>query len=268
MSTINIARSLNPDITVWETIQKEAHTEAAKEKVLSSLIHTKILDQENFCSALTSHLAETLSTEELTALHLHKMILDVYRKNAGLIEAAVRDLKAVYTRDPACMSFLQCFLYFKGFLALQTHRIAHELYNSDREMIAFHLQSRSSELFGVDINPAAKIGSGIMFDHATGIVIGETAVVGDDCSLLHGVTLGGTGKEHQERHPKIGERVLIGAGAKVLGNISIGDKARIAAGSVVLKSVPSKCTVAGVPAVPVGVPCCDNPAEAMDQTLG
>ena len=152
-------------------------------------------------------------------------------------------------------------------MAIQTHRMAHALLAEGRDLVAFHLQNRSSELFGVDINPAAKIGCGVMLDHATGFVVGETAVVGDDCSILQGVTLGGTGKADQDRHPKIGDRVLIGANASVLGNIVIGDGAKIAAGSVVLKPVDPNCTVAGVPAKPVGGPCCGNPANTMDQTL-
>lgn len=267
MAHIKIARSDTPDIHVWETLQKEATNLAQKEKALSSLLHTKILVQETFCRALAGHMAETLSTADLPALHLSKTIMSVYNENADAVDAAALDLIAVYERDPACKTLVQAFLYFKGFLALQTHRIAHALYNDGRDLLAFHLQSRSSELFGVDINPAARIGAGIMFDHATGIVIGETAVVGNDCSILHGVTLGGTGKESEDRHPKIGERVMIGAGAKVLGNIKIGDMARIAAGSVVLKDVDSKCTVAGVPAKAVGGPCCDNPAGAMSQTF-
>ena len=268
MAHIKIARSDSPDKGVWETLQKEALSLAQKEKALSSLLHTKILVQETFCRALAGHLAESLSTAGLPALHLSKIIMAVYNENPEAVDAAARDLNAVYDRDPACKTYIQAFLYFKGYLALQTHRVAHALYKDGREFMAFHLQSRSSELFGVDINPAARIGSGIMFDHATGIVIGETAVVGDDCSILHGVTLGGTGKDSEDRHPKIGDRVLIGAGAKVLGNIKVGDMARIAAGSVVLKEVPSKCTVAGVPAKPVGGPCCDNPADAMSQMFG
>ena len=265
MAQIKIARSDSPDVAVWDALQKEASTLSQKEKALSSLLHTKILVQETFCRALAGHMAESLSTADLPALHLSKTIMSVYNDNPEIVEFAALDLMAIYERDPACKTYVQAFLYFKGFLALQTHRIAHALYNDGRELLAFHLQSRSSELYGVDINPAARIGSGIMFDHATGIVIGETAVVGNDCSILHGVTLGGTGKDSEDRHPKIGKRVLIGAGAKVLGNINVGDMARIAAGSVVLKDVMSQCTVAGVPAKPVGGPCCDNPAGAMSQ---
>jgi serine O-acetyltransferase len=262
---IELAKTQTLDSEIWASLQSEAQKLAANEKALSSLLQTKIIDQTTFCRAMAGHLAETLATKELTALTLRKLIIEIYRAEPEIIEAAARDLEAVMDRDPACTSYVQCFLYFKGFLALQTHRIAHSLYNSGRRLIAFHMQSRSSELFAVDMNPAARIGSGIMFDHATGIVVGETAEIGDDCSILHGVTLGGTGKESEDRHPKIGRRVLIGAGAKILGNIKIGDKARVAAGSVVLKDVDAQCTVAGVPAKPVGGRCCDNPAKSMVQ---
>lgn len=181
--------------------------------------------------------------------------------------AAERDMRAIRDRDPACRGYLQPFLFYKGYIGLQAYRVAHWLWRHDRQVLAYYLQSRVSELFAVDINPAARIGSGVFIDHAHGIVIGETAVVGDDVSMLHSVTLGGTGKERGDRHPKIGRGVLIGAGAKVLGNITIGDEARIAAGSVVLNPVPPRCTVAGIPAKPVGGKCCDDattPAEAME----
>jgi serine O-acetyltransferase len=173
----------------------------------------------------------------------------------------------VFERDPACKGYLQPFLFFKGYLAVQTHRVAHVLWKSGRETLAFYLQSRASELFQVDIHPAARMGSGLFVDHGTGIVIGETAVVGDDVSMLHGVTLGGTGAERGDRHPKIGRGVLLGAGAKVLGNIEIGEYAKIASGSVVLKPVPANCTAAGVPARLVACPTCAEPARSMDHTL-
>jgi serine O-acetyltransferase len=177
------------------------------------------------------------------------------------------DLSAVFERDPACHTYAQAFLFFKGFHALQSHRIAHWLYKHDRAPFAYFIQSRMSELFAVDIHPNAKIGRGIFMDHATGIVIGETAVVDDDVSMLHGVTLGGTGKEHEDRHPKIRRGVLLGAGAKVLGNIEVGEYSRVAAGSVVLKPVPANCTVAGVPAKTVGCAGCDRPSQAMDHVI-
>jgi serine O-acetyltransferase len=177
------------------------------------------------------------------------------------------DLQAVFERDPACKGYLQPFLYFKGFQALQTHRVAHWLWTQGRETLAHHFQSRMSELFQVDIHPAARLGSGVFLDHGTGIVIGETAVVGDDVSMLHAVTLGGTGAQRGDRHPKIGRGVLLGAGAKVLGAIEIGDYAKIASGSVVLRTVPPYCTAAGVPARLVNCPSGQQPARTMDHTL-
>ncbi len=175
---------------------------------------------------------------------------------------------AVYDRDPACHRFLQPLLYFKGFQAVQAYRIAHWLWNEGRQDLAYFVQMRASEMFGVDIHPAARIGQGIMIDHAHSIVVGETAVVGDNVSLLHSVTLGGTGKEDEDRHPKIGDGVLIGAGAKVLGNIHVGHCSRIAAGSVVLHDVPACKTVAGVPAKIVGEAGCDQPSMSMDHLFG
>lgn len=251
----------------WKQLNQDAAATAVKEQALASMLHAVILNQKSFGDALANHLAEKLSTSEFRALHIRETFLEIYAAHPEIVQAASDDLRAVRERDPASKSCLQVFLYFKGFLAIQTHRIAHALYKAGREMFAYHLQSRCSELFTVDIHPAARLGKGLMFDHATGIVIGETAVIGDDCSLLHNVTLGGTGKDDEDRHPKIGNKVLIGAGAKILGNIKIGDMARIAAGSVVLQDVHEKCTVAGVPAKPVGGPCCDNPASQMNQTL-
>lgn len=267
MGVVSISTKIDVVEQVWDALNAEATTCATDEPALASLLYASILDQKTFCRALAGHLADKLATPELATLKLRKLFIETFRANPDLVDSAARDLIAVMDRDPACHTYLQCFLYFKGFHALQTHRMAHILYSENRTLLAFHLQSRSSELFGVDINPAARFGSGIMLDHATGLVAGETSVVGNGCSILHGVTLGGTGKNHQDRHPKIGENVMIGAGAKILGNLTIGDGARIAAGSVVLKDVPSRCTVAGVPAVPVGGPCCENPAARMDQTL-
>ncbi|WP_017930798.1 serine O-acetyltransferase [Robiginitomaculum antarcticum] len=250
----------------WTQLNEEAARTAVQERAMASMLHDLILGQKSFQSALANHLAEKLANAEFKAIHIRETIADAYNADPSMIKSASADLLAVRQRDPAATSCLQVFLYFKGFLALQTYRITHYLFTQGRDMFAYHLQSRCSELFGVDIHPAAKIGHGIMLDHATGIVIGETAVVGDGCSLLHGVTLGGTGKEHQDRHPKVGEGVLIGAGAKILGNITIGDHARIAAGSVVLSAVSSHCTVAGVPAKPIGGPC-KNPAQNMNQNI-
>ena len=268
MPNVNLATDNTPDICVWSSLKKEAAAYATKEVALSSLLHATILDQENLGSAIVNHLSEKLATPDFSTLKLRKVLAEAMESDPSIVEYAAKDLLAVKDRDPACTSFLQAFLYFKGFMAIQIYRCSHALMKSGRDLLAFHLQNRSSELFGVDINPAASIGHGVMLDHATGFVMGETAVIGNDCSILQGVTLGGTGKSDEDRHPKVGQRVLIGAGASILGNIIIGDGAKIAAGSVVLKEVPANCTVAGVPAEPVGGPCCGNPAKSMDQTLG
>ncbi len=267
MPSLNLATDNDPDVCVWSRLKQEAAAYATKEVALSSLLHATILDQDNLGSALVNHLSEKLATPDFSTLKLRKILTEAIEADATIVEFAAKDLLAVKDRDPACTSFLQAFLYFKGFMAIQTYRCSHALYKGGRDLLAFHLQNRSSELFGVDINPAARIGHGIMLDHATGFVMGETAVLGNDCSVLQGVTLGGTGKADQDRHPKVGDRVLVGAGSSVLGNIKIGDGAKIAAGSVVLKPVPSNCIVAGVPAKPIGGPCCGNPASSMDQTL-
>lgn len=251
---------------VWNQLRFEAREAAEQEPSLASYITASILDHEKFSCALGFHLADQLADPQVTSLQIRTICDEAYRADPSIVDAAERDMQAVYTRDPACRQMLQPFLFFKGYAALQAHRIAHWLWGQGRETLAFHFQSRVSELFQVDVHPATQIGAGVMFDHATGIVIGETAVIGDDCSILQGVTLGGTGKEVGDRHPKIGNGVLISVGAKVLGNIKIGDKAKIAAGSVVLKDVESLCTVAGVPAKPVGGPCAEA-AKNMDQTI-
>ncbi|MEO0881866.1 MAG: serine O-acetyltransferase [Pseudomonadota bacterium] len=251
---------------VWPQLRFEAREAAQEEPSLASYITASILDHENFACALGFHLADQLADPQVTSLQIRGICEEAYRADPKIVLAAERDMRAVYARDPACNQMLQPFLFFKGFAALQSHRIAHWLWGQGRATLAFHFQSRVSELFQVDIHPATRIGSGVMLDHATGIVIGETAVIGDDCSILQGVTLGGTGKDVGDRHPKIGNGVLISVGAKVLGNIKIGDKAKIAAGSVVLKDVAPLCTVAGVPAKLVGGPCAEA-AKNMDQML-
>lgn len=251
---------------VWKRLRFEAAASAAEEPTLASLLNAAILSHDHLKDALSYYLAQKLAGSEMNALQIREIFDDAYESDPRLAAAAERDMSAVLDRDPACRSFLQPFLFFKGFQALQTHRVAHWLWGEGRDTLAFFFQSRVSELFNVDIHPAAQIGSGVMFDHATGIVIGETAVVGDDSSILQGVTLGGTGKEFGDRHPKIGNGVLVSVGAKVLGNIRIGDGARIGAGSVVLNAVDDNCTVAGVPAKPVGGPCCGK-AENMDQSF-
>lgn len=254
---------------VWAQLRVEAMQAAAEEPLLASYLHASILHHDKIDDALAYHLAQKLGYGDLPALQLREVIREAYTADPSLALQAMRDMRAVRERDPACRTYLQPFLYFKGYNGLQAYRIAHWLWTEQREILAYHLQSRISELFAVDIHPNASIGSGVFIDHAHGIVIGETAVVEDDVSMLHSVTLGGTGKEGGDRHPKVRRGVMIGAGAKVLGNIEIGEDARIAAGSVVLASVPPRCTVAGVPAKPIGGPCSQGltPAKAMDQGL-
>ncbi len=252
---------------VWAALRNQAERVAATEPGLASMLHAVILSHSDIASSLAYQIARKLGDQELRAMSLREICEEAYDADPGLIEAAHADLLAVFERDAACKGYLQPFLFFKGFQALQTHRIAHSLWTQGRETLAYHLQSKMSELYQLDIHPAARIGSGVFIDHGTGIVIGETASVGDDVSLLHDVTLGGTGSHRGDRHPKVGKGVLIGAGAKVLGNIEIGDYAKIAAGSVVLRPVPSHCTAAGVPARLVNCPSCKEPARTMDHTL-
>jgi serine O-acetyltransferase len=254
---------------VWSQLRVEAMQAAAEEPLLASYLHASILHHDRMEDALSYHLAQKLGHGDLPALQLREVIREAYTSEPELVLQATRDMRVVRERDPACRTYLQPFLYFKGYGGLQSYRIANWLWRQEREVLAYHLQSRVSELFAVDIHPNAKIGAGVFIDHAHGIVIGETAVVDDDVSMLHSVTLGGTGKVGGDRHPKIRRGVMIGAGAKVLGNIEIGEDARIAAGSVVLDDVAPRCTVAGVPARPIGGPCAGGvtPAEVMNQQL-
>jgi serine O-acetyltransferase len=249
---------------IWQRLRFDARQAADQESALASYLNATVLNHESFAEALCYQLAQKAGGPDMSALAIREICEEAYKSDPSIVTAAERDLQAVLERDPATRSTLQPFLFFKGFLALQTHRVGHWLWGRGRETLAFFLQSRTSELYAVDINPAAPIGSGVFIDHATGIVIGETARVGDDVSMLHGVTLGGTGKVFTDRHPKVGNGVLIGAGAKLLGNIRIGDEARIGAGSVVLNDVPPRCSVAGVPARPVGGACA-QPSKTMDQ---
>jgi serine O-acetyltransferase len=252
---------------VWAALRNEAMAAARDESALASLLATVILNHRSLADALSYQVARKLGDQEMRAMTLREVAQEAYASEPSLVEVAEADLRAVFERDPACKGYLQPFLFFKGYLALQTQRVSHWLWREGRETLAFYLQSRTSELFQVDIHPATRIGRGVFVDHGTGIVIGETAVIGDGVSMLQGVTLGGTGAERGDRHPKIGNGVLLGAGAKVLGNISIGDYAKIASGSVVLKPVPPGCTAAGVPARLVNCPTCEEPAKSMDHTL-
>ncbi|MDC7682504.1 serine O-acetyltransferase [Asticcacaulis sp. BYS171W] len=255
------------DTPIWLCLRQEASDAIAAEPGLASLLHSTILSHDDLASALSYHVARKMGDDTMRGMTVREMVQRYYERDASLVDAAEADLQAIYERDPAAKGYLQAFMFFKGYLAIQVYRIAHSLWQDNRITMAHLLQSRVSELFQIDIHPAARLGKGIFMDHGTGIVIGETAVVGDDVSLLHGVTLGGTGSEQGDRHPKIGKGVLLGAGAKVLGNIEIGDYAKIAAGSVVLKPVPSHCTAAGVPARLVNCQTCADPAKSMDQTL-
>ena len=257
----NIAR-VDP---VWDRIRDEAQEAIRKEPLMGGLVHACILHHKTLQKALSYRFAAKLYSNEMSMVVLREIADEAYADSPDLVDAARADLVAVYERDPACHRLLQPILYFKGYQAVQAYRVGHWLWTQGKRDLAYFIQMRVSEIFGVDIHPNARIGKGIMIDHAHSIVIGETAVVGDNVSMLHSVTLGGTGKEKEDRHPKIADGVLIGAGAKVLGNIQIGRCSRIAAGSVVLNEVPAFKTVAGVPARIVGESGCDQPSISMDQ---
>lgn len=251
---------------IWDQVRREAEETSANEPVLASLIYATILSEPTLEDAICHTVAHRLQPSVDTGL-LHKTFRGVLGLDPSLGEIFRADLMAVAKRDPACRRLLEPLFFFKGFVALETYRFSHRLWQDGRKDFALYLQSQSSRVFAVDIHPAAMMGRGIMLDHATGIVIGETAVIGDNCSLLHGVTLGGTGNEGGDRHPKIGSGVMMGSGAKILGNIKIGDCVRIAAGSVVVNDVPARRTVAGVPARDIGAAGCEEPALAMDQIV-
>lgn len=250
----------------WAKIRLDASTAAAEEPILASFLNATVLNHDSFRSALSYRLAQKLSDGEMNPMLWRQVCEEAFADEPRIVEAALADIRAYFSRDPATREHVQPFLYFKGYQALQAQRVANWLWRNERAHLALYLQSRMSELFAVDIHPAATLGEGIFIDHATGVVIGETASVGNDVSILHGVTLGGTGKAGGDRHPKVGNGVLIGAGAKVLGNIEVGEGAKIASGSVVLKPVCPHSTVAGVPAKPVGG-CPGTPAEEMDQAF-
>lgn len=253
---------------IWGSLQNEARAAAAQDPLLSAFFYSTILNHHSLEACVTYRICELLDHRDMQAVLLRQTfeeMLEDWPEWGSILRV---DIQAVYDRDPACTRFLEPVLYFKGFQAIQTHRLAHWLWQKGRRDFALYLQSRASSVFQTDINPAARIGKGMFLDHATGLVVGETAVIGDNVSILHGVTLGGTGKEGADRHPKIRSGVLIGAGAKILGNIEIGACSRIAAGSVVLKPVPPNATVAGVPARVVGEAGCSEPSRIMDQIVG
>lgn len=255
-------RTVDP---VWQRVRDEAADIAAREPALASFILATVLNHDSLERAIAQRVVDRLEHPSLSGELIRQAYDELFDAEPSIAEVFRADIAAVSDRDPATARFIEPVLYFKGFHALQAYRLAHFLWKNGRQDFALYLQSRSSAVFGVDIHPNAKIGRGIFFDHATGIVIGATAVIDDDVSMLHGVTLGGTGKERGDRHPKIRRGVLIGAGAKILGNIEIGACARVAAGSVVLKPVPANMTVAGIPARVVGKSdCSDSPAHTMD----
>ncbi|NBB65958.1 serine O-acetyltransferase [Pseudomonas sp. ODNR1LW] len=266
MAKLEVVAETETD-SVWRQLRASAEAASREEPQLGSQMNAVILSHDDLAGALSFQIARKLADPEMSAMSVREVCLSAFAADPTMVAAAEADLRAVAERDPAIRNLLQPFLYFKGFQALQGWRVAHWLWGQGRETLAFHFQSRISELFQLDIHPAARLGQGLFLDHGTGIVIGETAVVGDDVSMLHSVTLGGTGAERGDRHPKIGKGVLLGAGAKVLGNIHIGDYAKVASGSVVLKDVPSGCTVAGVPARLVNCPTGAEPARTMDHTL-
>lgn len=252
---------------IWDAMIDQAERICADEPFLTQLVISSVLNHSSFESALAHRLAARLDHTDVPADLIRQAFEEMLGRDAQIAGSARADIAATMERDPACHRIIEPFLFFKGFQAIQTHRFAHALWNAGRRDFALYLQSRSSQVFQTDINPAARIGKGIMLDHATGFVVGETAVIGDHVSILHSVTLGGTGKSDQDRHPKIGNGVLLGAGAKILGNVKVGDCSRVAAGSVVLKEVPERTTVAGIPARVVGEAGCNQPATVMDQIV-
>jgi serine O-acetyltransferase len=252
---------------VWARIRDEAETAVADEPLLGGLIHSSLLHHGSLEKALAYRISLKLASGEMSEQILREIADEAYAAEPALGQAARADIVATYERDPACHRLLQPILFFKGYQAVQAYRVGHWLWRQGRRDLAYFIQMRVSEVFGVDIHPAAVVGRGIMIDHAHSIVIGETARVGDNVSMLHSVTLGGTGKEDGDRHPKIDDGVLIGAGAEVLGNIHVGHCSRIAAGSVVLEDVPPLKTVAGVPARIVGEAGCAQPSISMNHLL-
>lgn len=253
---------------VWTTIRTEAERMATDEPLVASMVHAIVLNHKTLEDALSYRIADKLASAEMPSLLVRELCDQAFADRPDIGIAARADIMAIRDRDPFCHRMVQPLIYFKGFLGVQAYRVSHWLWNNGRQDLAMFVQMRVSELFSMDINPGARIGRGLMIDHAHAIVIGETAVVGDDVSLLHGVTLGGNGKDTGDRHPKIGDGVLIGAGAKVLGNIRVGNCSRIAAGSVVLKDVPPCKTVAGIPARIVGEAGCDRPSYSMNHIMG
>jgi serine O-acetyltransferase len=256
-----------PGIALWPALCAEAMRAAAHEEILAAVIDRAVLRHDGFGEALAALLADKLAIPALPTARLAELVRGAAADDPAILAAAAADLAAISARDPAAESQLTPFLYYKGFHALECHRVAHWLWRAGRRDLAHFLQSRVSDVFAVDIHPAVPIGHGVFIDHATSLVVGETAVIGNDVSILHEVTLGGTGKERGDRHPKVRDGVLLCAGAKVLGNVEIGREAKVGAGSVVLSNVPPRATVAGVPARIVAWSHGAVPALEMDQSL-
>ncbi|PID62437.1 MAG: serine O-acetyltransferase [Gammaproteobacteria bacterium] len=252
---------------VWQRLRTEAEQLVSEEPLLASFFHSCVLKHEALGAAMAFILSNKLADGVMPAMTLYELFQDAYTHTPAMVGNLANDIQAVHERDPAVDKYLTVLLYFKGFHAIQTHRIANYLWHNGRRHVALYIQSRNSTVCGVDIHPAACIGQGVMFDHATGIVVGETAVIEDNVSLLQGVTLGGTGKDSGDRHPKVRKGVMIGCGAKILGNIEIGEGARVGAGSVVLRDVEPHTTVVGVPAVKVGAPKTPQPCSDMNQNI-
>lgn len=252
---------------IWRRIRLEADAKVTEEPILGSYFHATVLNHDSIGTALSFRLASKLDNPMLPTMLIRDVIEEALTADPSILDAACEDILATYDRDPACSDLATPFLFYKGFHALQAYRISHWLWQHNRTTLAQFFQGQISIGLGVDIHPAATIGRGIMLDHATGIVVGETAVIDNDVSMLHSVTLGGTGKETGDRHPKIRRGVLLGAGCKIIGNITIGEGSKVGAGSVVLEDVPPHVTVAGVPAKIVGKPSADDPALIMDQQL-
>jgi serine O-acetyltransferase len=252
---------------IWSALRQQAEEWAVREPALASFVHATILKHDRLEDALSYHLAKKIGSEDMSPMMTREIFEEAMAADGSIGQAVRADLSAVFERDPACNSYVEAFLFYKGFHALECYRIAHWLWAENRHPMALFFQSRISELFDVDIHPAAVLGRGIMIDHATGVIIGETTVVEDDVSMLHGVTLGGTGKETGDRHPKIRRGVLLSMGAKILGNIEIGEYSRVGAGSVVLKDVPAGCTAVGVPAKLVNCAGSKNPSQDMNQVI-
>ena len=267
MTTQAARTKLQPVDPIWTAVRDEANEAVVRDPLLAAFLYSTVLNHSTLEDAVIHRIASRLDHSDVSASLIVQTFKAMLQDDPDWSNVVRVDIQAYYDRDPACDRFIMPVLYFKGFHAIQTHRLAHWLWNGGRRDFALYLQSRSSAVFQTDINPAARMGKGIFIDHATGVVVGETAVIEDNVSMLHGVTLGGTGKAGGDRHPKIRHGVLIGAGAKILGNIEIGHCSKIAAGSVVLAAVPHNKPVAGVPARIVGESGCDQPSRQMDQLL-